>query len=170
MRWCKMRRRRERPPFWFEETFDRIRRLEEEFHRMLSDFWRAGFGEFPEFRLPRIRIETEAFGSMPVDVSETKDEVIVRADLPGFSKDEIKLKATQDELIIEAGKREEKEERAENYFRQERRWGAVRRVIPLPVPVIPEKARAKFENGVLEVRLPKQEPEEEEEEKEIKIE
>ncbi len=160
-----MVRRRERPPFWFEETFDRIRKLQEDIFRAFDEFWRPPF-EF-EFEPPRVSFSTTP--QAPVDVSETPREVIVRIDLPGFRKEDIRLKATETELIVEAERKEERKEEKENFFRQERRYGAVRRVIPLPVPVIPEKAKARFENGVLEVRLEKAEPEEEKE-KEIKIE
>ncbi len=159
-----MRRRdRERPPLWFEETFDRIRKLEEDIFRAFNEFWRAPF----EFGFRRVGFPTAP--QAPVDIAETGREVIVRIDLPGFRKEDIRLKATENELIVEAERREEEKEEKENFFRQERRYGAVKRVIPLPVAVIPEKARAKFENGVLEVRLEKAEPEEEKE-KEIEIE
>lgn len=154
--------RRRRPPLWFEETFDRIRNFQNEIARAFDDFWRGFDMDFPEIRWEGMR-------SIAVDVAETKDEVIVRADLPGFKKDEVKLKATEDTVYIEAEKKEERKEAGENYFRQERKLGKVKRVIPLPVEVIPEKAKAKFEDGVLEVRLPKAEPEEERE-KEIEIE
>ncbi len=157
-------RKRGKPPLWFEETFDRIRRFENEIFRVFDDFWRGFDISFPEIRIPM-----QEFRSTAVDVAETKDEIIVRADLPGFSKDEIKLKATEDALHIEAVKKEERKEEGENYFRQERRFGAVKRVVPLPKQVIPEQAKAKFENGVLEVKLPKAQAEEEEE-KEIEIE
>ena len=160
-------RKRNRPPFWFEETFDRIRRMEEDLHRLMQDVWKSAFSTFTGFEFPRF--EREGFGSIPVDVAETKDEIIIRADLPGFSKEEIKVKATEDSVIIEAEKREERKESAENYVMQERRYGAVRRVIPLPVQVIPEEAKARFKDGVLEIRLKKAHVEEEKE-KEIEIE
>ncbi len=166
-----MKKRRERPPFWFEDTFNRIRKLEEEFHRMLADFWRDPFEfETPEFRMPSFKIRGEVFQPVSIDVSETKDEVIVRADLPGFNKEDIKLKATEWTVTIEAEKSEEKVEQDEQYYRRERKMGKVSRTVELPAEVIPEKAKAKFENGVLEIRLPKKEPEEKEEEKEIEIE
>ncbi len=164
-----MPKRRERPPFWFEETFDRIRKLEEDIFRAFSDFWRFSPFEFEEreFRMP---LPTwREISTIPVDVAETREEVIVRADLPGFAKDEIRVKATENEVILEAEKKEERKEEGEDYLRQERRMNRVARAIPLPVAVIPEKAKAKFENGVLEIRLPKAEIEEEEE-KEIEIE
>ena len=157
--------RRRRPPFWFEETFDRIRRLEDELYRAFSELWKGFEFSFPEIKFP----EFQEVGRIAVDVAETKNEIIVRADLPGYRKDEIKVKATEDSVVIEALKREEKKEQEENFFRQERRIGAIKRVIPLPVQVIPENAKAKFENGVLEIRLPKAEPEKEKE-REIEIE
>ncbi len=161
-------KKKNRPPFWFEETFDRIRRMEEDLHRLMQDIWKSAFNTFTGFEFPRLEKEIN-FGNIPTDLAETKDEIIIRADLPGFSKEEIKVKATEDSVIIEAEKKEERKESAENYVMQERRYGAVRRVIPLPVQVIPEEAKAKFKDGVLEIRLKKAYAEEEKE-KEIEIE
>jgi HSP20 family protein len=134
--------RRERPPFWFEEFEERIRSLQEEFENLLEEMWR-----------PIARVQT----SFPVDVAETKDSIIVRADLPGFKKEEIRILAREGELIIEAEKKEEKREEGENFLRRERRVGKVRRAISLPYYADTSKARARFEDGVLEVVIPKKE-------------
>jgi HSP20 family protein len=165
-----MARKKERPPFWFEESFERFRKLEEEFHRMLSEFWRNPFEfTFPELRFPRMRISTEFIRNIPIDLAETDKEIIVRADLPGFNKEEIRIKATEDTLEIVAEKKKEKVEKGKTFYRQERMMGSASRLIRLPERVKPEEAKAKFENGVLEIILPKAEVKKPKE-KEIRIE
>lgn len=98
------------------------------------------------------------FGGFPVDVSETKDEIVIKADLPGFEKTDIAIKVTENTIDISAQRKEEKREKTETMFRAERRYGAVRRAMTLPARVKPEAAKAEFKNGVLEVRLKKAEP------------
>lgn len=101
--------------------------------------------------------EFEAFGSFPVDVSETEDELIVKADLPGFNKDEISIKATENTLEVVAQHKEKKIEKTERMYKAERRYGAYRRFLTLPVRVDYERTEANFENGVLTIRMPKKE-------------
>lgn len=120
------------------------------------------FEEFEEIRrrmerLMRrmLRVEEEIYQPVPIEISETQDELIIRADLPGFSKEEISLHLTEDTLEIEARHKEKKVEKTEKLIRSERKYGAVRRLITLPLPVDPETATAKFEHGVLEIKAKK---------------
>lgn len=99
----------------------------------------------------------ETFGSFPVDISETDEELVIKADLPGFSKEEISIKATDTDVDISAQHKEKKIEKTEKLFRAERRFGAVRRAFSLPVAVNPDTATAEFENGVLTLRIKKKE-------------
>jgi len=126
-----------------EDIFEELLRMRRRIERLMRSF-----GSLARF---------EEMGSFPVDVSETENEVIVRADLPGFSKDEVSVNATENSLTIEARHKEKREERGEKYYTVERRVGSFRRVISLPVEVQPEKARARMKDGVLEVILPKKE-------------
>jgi HSP20 family protein len=92
-----------------------------------------------------------------VDVYETPTEVIVTAELPGIKKKDIRLNATEDTLEISAEAREEIMEERPGIIHKERRMGRFYRSLPLPCKVRPEEARAKYVDGILEVRLPKAE-------------
>ncbi len=91
----------------------------------------------------------------PVDIYDDGDKVVVEADIPGFKKGEIEVHFKENDLII-SGKREKLEEEEEDkYYRYERYFSTFSRVIPLPVPVDCSKAKAKFENAVLRIEIPK---------------
>lgn len=105
----------------------------------------------------------------PVDVSETEDKVIVRADLPGVKKENVSARILDNVLIIDAEQKEEKREEKENYFRQERRYGKFHREIPMPFEVDEEKTKARMKDGVLTIEIPKKE-EAKKKGKEIKVE
>jgi HSP20 family protein len=92
-----------------------------------------------------------------VEVSETGSEV--KAQLPGVKADDIDISVNDDMLMIKAETRTETEEKHKNYYRQELRYGSMQRAIALPCSVEAERAEARYENGVLELRLPKAESE-----------
>ena len=99
------------------------------------------------------------FGGQPwqpmVDVLDRQDRLIVRADLPGFSQDEVEVTVDEDCVILKGENRQENEEEGQGYFRRERTLGAFTRTIPLNVAIKPDESRATFKNGVLEIVLPK---------------
>jgi len=96
-------------------------------------------------------------GSFRVDVAEHDDEVVVTADMiPGVSKKDIMLDLVSPQALeVSCERKEEKKEEKEGYYLQERTYGSVSRVVPLPKPVTDEGASATFKNGVLEVHLKK---------------
>jgi HSP20 family protein len=90
-----------------------------------------------------------------VEVSDTKDSVLVKAQVPGMSKDNIQVNITDDTLTLKGEMKEEEKKEDKNYYRQEFRYGAFTRTIPLPSPVQADKATAQLKDGVLEIRIPK---------------
>jgi HSP20 family protein len=93
--------------------------------------------------------------SIPVNISTTDKDVVVQAELPGFKKDEINLNVTESFIEISAHKKQEKIEKTEKHFRQEMSTGSVKRAFTLPDKVDPDNAKAKLENGLLTIILPK---------------
>ena len=93
----------------------------------------------------------------PMDLVEQGDEYVLRADLPGVGEDDVKIELEDNVLTISGERRSEHEERTEGYYRVERASGSFSRSLTLPEGVDPEAVKANFENGVLEVRVPKPE-------------
>ena len=92
---------------------------------------------------------------LAVDMYETKDDVVVKATLPGVKPEDVDLTITGDTLTLRGETKEEKETKEENYFRRERHFGSFSRSIQLPAGLQTDKAEASFENGVLTLKLPK---------------
>jgi len=128
--------------------------------REMDDLWSRFFGET---RLPRI-FAREWLPS--VDISETKDNVVVKAELPGLEAKDIDVSISGDVLNIRGEKKKEEEKKDEHYHYQERYAGSFRRSLRLPVGVKSDKVEAAFKNGVLNITIPKAE---EAKEKQIEI-
>jgi HSP20 family protein len=93
-----------------------------------------------------------------IDIHQTEDEVVAVAELPGIpSRDDIEVHVTEDSLSIRGEIRRTHDIREEDYIHSERYYGSFSRTLPLPVEVKPEEARGRFENGLLEIRIPKTE-------------
>jgi HSP20 family protein len=92
-----------------------------------------------------------------LDLWEEDNELVVKTELPGMTKDDIQISFADNTLTIRGEKKREEEDRGRDYYRAERVYGAFVRSVVLPSEVIPDKAQAVFKNGVLEIRLPKSE-------------
>ena len=92
-----------------------------------------------------------------VDMIDRPDEVVVRADLPGLEQKDVDVTIQEGMLTIRGERKEEREEKKEgqDYYCSERAFGAFVRSMPLPPGVDPEKVKATFKNGILEVHLQK---------------
>ena len=101
-----------------------------------------------------------------IDLAETKDKLVVKAELPGLEAKDVDLSITDDILTIKGEKEEETEEKDEHHFFVERYTGTFQRAIKLPAHIKTDKIDAKFDKGVLTITLPKTE---EAKKKEIKI-
>jgi HSP20 family protein len=106
--------------------------------------------------------------SPAIEVARRDGSLVIRVELPGLSKDDVKVELTPDGLLIQGERKEEHEEQQEGVLRSERRYGRFSRIIPLPDGAYAEQAKAQFTNGVLEVNVPV--PEEKVRRREIPIE
>lgn len=90
-----------------------------------------------------------------VEIADTTDTVIVKAQLPGFTKDQVQVQITDDRLTIKGEMREEEKKEDKNYYRREFRYGAFTRNITLPTAVQADKAEAQLKDGILQITIPK---------------
>ena len=92
-----------------------------------------------------------------MDLVETDDHFVLRADLPGLSEDDVDIELEDNVLTVSGERKAEHESRSEGYYRVERASGSFRRSLSLPEGVDPDGIEANFDKGVLEVRVPKPE-------------
>ena len=100
---------------------------------------------------------TDLGKAFPVDMEDKEDKFILKADMPGLKKEDINLKATDNEVAISAQSKEEVHEEKENFVRKERSSRTFSRRVSLPESVDTDSIKAKYENGVLRIELPKKE-------------
>ena len=115
-----------------------------EFERVFGDLWAP-------WKPGTVRPGAE------MDVHETRDELVLRADMPGVGKEYLHITLEDGALGIEAEKKEEKSEDGQTWYVKERRFGKYSRVMELPFRVEADRISATLEKGVLEIRLPKAE-------------
>ena len=148
MRRSDLPERKERG-FWWNPWWVGIDKLQEEISRV--------FDEFSNRFMPPVL----GGGAISVDVYRKDGNVIVEAELPGLDPKDVDIKVYEDKVILRAEKGASREVESEEVIRSERYYGKISRIISLPVEVIPEKAKAKFKNGLLTITIPEKEPEEE---------
>jgi len=139
------------------KPFDELTTL----RREMDSLWDRFFPEAPFHE----RLVTHEW--LPtIDLKETKDKLVITAELPGLEVKDVELTLTEDILTIRGEKKAEKEEKDEHRFFVERYYGAFERKIKLPALVKPDKIDATFQKGILTINLPKSE---EAKKREIKI-
>jgi HSP20 family protein len=127
--------------------WEQLSRIEREMEEMFSPFSRWWpFGGLTE---------RERAWMPPLDMVERKDELVLRADLPGLQEKDIEVSVAEGTLTIRGERKEEHEEKEGQYYYAERSFGAFVRSVPLPAGVDAEQVKATFKNGVLEVHLPR---------------
>jgi len=92
-----------------------------------------------------------------VDIKETENEVLVKADLPGIKMEDIDVSIDENQLVIKGERKFEKEEKEKDYLRVERSYGSFYRSFDIGVPIKAEDVKASYSDGVLEITIPKAE-------------
>ena len=147
-----------RAPVSTVTPFRMFDRLADEIDRVFDDF---GLGR--EWITPRwggSRLSTPARGAAgafwapDIEVYQRNDEFVVRADLPGLKKEDVKIDVTDNALTIQGERQQEEETERGGVYRSERSYGIFYRTIPLPEGAITDQAKATFNSGVLEIAMP----------------
>jgi HSP20 family protein len=103
--------------------------------------------------LPRLTLNGS--GEFPIDIYQDKDNLVVKAALPGVKPEELDITIAEDILTIKGEHKAEQETKEDDYLYRERYYGAFSRSVAIPTKVKSEKAEATFEEGVLTLTLPK---------------
>jgi HSP20 family protein len=119
--------------------------LQSEVNRVFDAFFGAGGGAATRRWVPA------------VDLIETDDHLLLKADLPGLDKDDISIEVRDGVLTVAGERKAEHESKSEGYYRVERTFGTFSRSLTLPQGIDADRVEASFEKGVLEVRIPKPE-------------
>ena len=127
--------------------FREVSRLRREMDRLWDDYFGAG----------RRALRPLAEFAPAVDIKETAEAVVVKAEVPGMDAKDINISVTGDVLTIKGEKKSEREEKEENYHLVERSYGSFSRSLVLPAAVNLDKIEAKYDKGVLTVTCPKKE-------------
>lgn len=131
------------------DPFNDIISLRERMDKMFED-------SLSRFRHPE-EATMQTFWSPLVDIYETDENIVLKAELPGVDKSEVSVEVKDNTLILKGERKREKELKEENYHRIERSFGTFMRSFSLPVTVKQDHVKARFKDGVLEVTLPKSE-------------
>ena len=141
----------------FRRPFTLMRHFAEDMERMMTDFgFERTFPRFEWFETDPFFADREEMMTAftpAVEMIEKDGYLLVKADLPGIEKDDIKVEIRDNRLWIEGERKEEFEDEREGFYRTERSYGKFYRLLPLPEMVKTEDAKAVFKNGVLEIKL-----------------
>lgn len=162
----KSRKLATQPP-WAQRFDEMLRRMDEEFEDM-RDWagrgpWWPGLWELPRpWQMRRFL----GLKDMPlfdvkrplVDIRDTGKDIVVEAEMAGIPKKNIDINLTEDSIEIRGEVESKEEEEEEGYYRRERSYSTCFRRMPLPAEVIPDKATAKLEGGILHIDIPKKKP------------
>ncbi|HEY7286389.1 MAG TPA: Hsp20/alpha crystallin family protein [Vicinamibacterales bacterium] len=137
------------------EPFRMMDRFVDEMDRVFDDVFG---GTLPAHRFGRswLRPQSADAGmwAPAVEVFHRNHELVVRAELPGLTRNDVKVDVTDDHITLQGERKHEHEEEKEGVFHSERSYGSFYRHIPLPAGTITDQAKATFKNGVLEITMP----------------
>jgi len=131
------------------DPFREVSALQERMNRLFSNYRSAS-----PYREEEI---SQSPWVPPVDIYETDDSLVFKAELPGVTKEDITVEVKDNTLTLKGEKKFGKEAKEESYHRVERAYGTFQRAFTLPGPMEQDKVKAKFKDGILEIVLPKAE-------------
>lgn len=140
------------------DIYDEFKRLEEAMNNIFGELW-----GMPVNRGLLLPGEIAASGAIEkyrkpfIDLIETDKEVVATAEMPGLEKEDIKINLTEDRLEISAETKHEEEKNEKGYVYKERRSGCYYRSVSLPSSIDPDNSKASYNNGVLQITMPKTE-------------
>lgn len=124
------------------DPYEKIRRLRRRLYWEFPDI----FGREFDFRTAEARTPL-------ADLRKEKNELVLVVEMPGLRKEEIKVDLHENRILISGGRKEGREEKGKGFYRKERLLSAFSRELALPEEVDPSSARAKYEDGILEIRM-----------------
>ena len=128
------------------------RNVERFFHDLFDESMTGGVWS----RFPSLRALGEFGEATPaVDMYDNKDEIVVKAEVPGVDKKNINISLSDNILTIKGEMKKEEETKEEDYYYSERSYGSFTRVLNLPAKVNEKKIKASFKDGILEIHMPK---------------
>ncbi len=131
----------------YSDPFNLLADLQEDFNRIFSG----------SLRRVRDQEGVSGFFAPDIELSEDSSQYVLKADLPGVSKDEVSLNFTGNVLEIKGSRKVERERKEKGIYHSECRYGSFQRVIEFPTEVQSDKAKATYKDGVLELVVPKSE-------------
>jgi HSP20 family protein len=141
---------KKRPTLWFEEPVDEMKKSQDNFFEGIEKIFSRpnALGKiikFPDFRE----------GFIPVKIGETDGELLLKASLPGFKKQEIRLRVTPRLVYVSAEKKSASVDKGKNFLRRESSSQSASRILQLPTQVKTEGVKARYKDGELEVVMQK---------------
>lgn len=134
-----------------------FRRFGELMNRMFEDMLTMPRGGYFPLALSESGLTTKLNRQPFIDLLETDKEVVATAEMPGLKKEDIKINITDERLEISTESKHEEEKHGKNYLYKEIRSGSYYRSVALPSSVDPNHAKASYNNGILEIKMPKTE-------------
>ena len=134
------------PSEFFSNPFGVMRRMHEEMDRVFAESFGSG------------RDGGQVAWAPAVEISERDNKFIVCAELPGMNPEDVQIEIVEDALVLQGERKMENASGEGKMHRTERRYGSFQRVIPLPEGADPDRAQADYRNGVLEITMPMQQP------------
>lgn len=131
------------------EPFRDLVSTHDHFSQLFNETFARAFGDQQEVS-PRAWVP-------PVDIGETEDSLVLKAELPGIKPDDVEIRVEDNTLYLKGERRFEKEVKEENLHRVERSYGTFSRSFALPSSIDSDKVKAEYQNGILTLSMPKRE-------------